>query len=308
MKIVSYKSFGPIKFGMTEDEVIKELGKPNNICTDDDGEFTYSYHDFGAIWFDASKLVSGADIYPKEHGLLQINDLQLNWQDNFYIDMCLEDADPYYEFTTIVLFNLGIAIAGYQDNEDADRCIGVFSEKNYDSLMKGTIPLKISRIKNLNKRKLYVSNIFSYLAELNPIAHKDVQPTALTSIEVAAEIRVAMGDLNKLAIKKFEIVSSERDSHRFGDYIKNLFAANNNQIYIWSSQTEACGTYKFDSLKDIHFSSGFYIHDNVDHTIWEFISVDFQDKLLFDFYIDDFTGNEMLEVRVQGLNWPSVKY
>jgi hypothetical protein len=82
MKIVSFKSFVPINFGMSETKVIQQLGKPNEIDTTRSNRLGYNYNEF-VVRFDAtSKLVHEGTLF-KEHekdGEIQINDLLLNFE------------------------------------------------------------------------------------------------------------------------------------------------------------------------------------------------------------------------------------
>ena len=157
---------------------------------------------------------------------------------------------------------------------------------------------------NVKNKREYLSNIASYLLELGMLANKTVNKGDLSSIEKVGEVRAGISNLGNLPIEKFKVDFSEKDDARFGSYIQGLYNTNNEQVYLWTSKTNICGLYKVGNIKDVNFSFPFELNDE---GIVVFLSADLKDKLLLDFSIDS-TGNKVVEVEAQGLNWPNIKY
>ena len=156
----------------------------------------------------------------------------------------------------------------------------------------------------IKSKREYLNNITSYLLELGTLADKTVNRVDLSSVEEVNDVRTMASNLDGLLATKFNINFSEKDGVNFNNYIQSLYEANGKQVYLWTSKTNVCGLYRVDSIKDVNFSFPFDINDE---GVVVFLSADMKDKLLLDFYIDS-TANKVVEVEVQGLNWPNIKY
>ena len=157
---------------------------------------------------------------------------------------------------------------------------------------------------NIKNKREYLSNIASYLLELGMLANKAVNKSDLSPVEEVDEVRAGASNLENLPTEKFKVGFSEKDGSQFSRYIQGLYDANNEQVYLWTGKTNTCGLYKVGSIKDVDFSFPFDLNEE---GIVVFLSVDMKDKLLLDFSIDS-SGNEIVELESQGLNWPNVKY
>lgn len=157
---------------------------------------------------------------------------------------------------------------------------------------------------NINNKREYLSNIDAYLLEIELLTKKSIDKSELSSINEVDEIRSKASNLKTLPKKELKIDFSEKTSTRFIKYIQSLYYANNNEIYLWTSKTNVCGLYKVSSIKDINFSFPFDINNE---GMFVLLSVDLKDKLLFDFSFDS-SGKKIIEIEIQGLNWPSVEY
>ncbi|WP_305812890.1 hypothetical protein [Photobacterium leiognathi] len=134
MKIETYKSFGPVKFGMSETEVVNQLGKPVSIRTNNENELEY-YYDELIVRYDAnSKHVREGTLLPQILGRFQVNDLTLNWKDDLFATLCQRDGDPYEFYGYIVLFKLGITLTGFHDGDDSQKAISAFRSGDWDQL------------------------------------------------------------------------------------------------------------------------------------------------------------------------------
>lgn len=157
---------------------------------------------------------------------------------------------------------------------------------------------------NIKIKREYASNISRYLLELETLASKAVNKDDLSSIKQVDEVRVSASHLENLPIEKFKIGFSEKDGSQFSRYIQGLYYSNSEQVYVWTGKTNSCGLYKVSSIKDVNFSFPFNLNEE---GIVAFLSVDMKDKLLLDFSIES-SGDKIVDVESQGLNWPNVKY
>lgn len=143
MKIVTYKSFGSISFGMSENEVVKQLGKPSSTRTNNENELEYHYGDVIIRYDAASNKVREGTLIPKKSGEFQINDLVLDWHNDFFKTLCLTDGDPYEFYGYIVLFNLGISLTGFHDGDESQKAISAFSQGDWDQFKEDMTAFKI---------------------------------------------------------------------------------------------------------------------------------------------------------------------
>jgi len=143
MKIITYRAFGAIRFCMSENEVVECMGAPLNVRTNNENELEYHYEDF-IIRYDAlSKLVREATLLPKSSGKFYINDMVLDWHDDFFKLLCLADGKPYEFYGFIVLFNLGITLTGFHDGEEYQKAISAFSEGDWDQFKREMTVFKL---------------------------------------------------------------------------------------------------------------------------------------------------------------------
>lgn len=132
MKIETYKSFGPVKFGMSETEVVNQLGKPVNIRSNNENELEYHYDEFIVRYDVNNKHVREGTLLPQTTGELQVNDLALDWKDDLFTTLCQKDGDPYEFYGYIVLFKLGITLTGFHDGDDSQKAISAFRRGDWD--------------------------------------------------------------------------------------------------------------------------------------------------------------------------------
>lgn len=132
MKIVTYKSVDLISFGMSENEVVNQLGNPLNIRTNNENELEYHYDRFIIRYDTDNKLVRECTLLPQVFGMFQINDVLLDLQKDFFKSICELDGEPYEFYGYIVLFNLGISLTGFHDCDESQKAISVFRQGDWD--------------------------------------------------------------------------------------------------------------------------------------------------------------------------------
>jgi hypothetical protein len=157
---------------------------------------------------------------------------------------------------------------------------------------------------NMRQKIQFKKNLPSYLIELKKLTGIDVNSESLSSVEDVESIRKKASALGSAKTTKFVMDFEEKNSERFKNFIENLFRSNNGPIYLWTSRSNLCGLYKLDSIRMVDFSFPFDLNPE---GIVVFLAEDTSNKLLLDFSVDS-QGQEILEVELQGKNWPLVKY
>jgi hypothetical protein len=103
---------------------------------------------------------------------------------------------------------------------------------------------------------------------------------------------------------KFEVVFSEKKSHRFKSFVQRLKSANPSPVYVVSPYADSCGLLMVGAIDEVNFDFEFSISSE---GIFIFVTKDFGDRILLDFYENE-SGQEMLIVETQGANWGTVSY
>ncbi len=143
MKIETYKSIGHVKFGMSETEVVHQLGKPINIRTNNEYELEYHY-DKLIVRYDAnSKRVREGTLLPQISGQFQVNDMAVDWGDDLFGRLCQKDGNPYEFYGYIILFKLGITLTGFHDEDSSQKVISAFRNGDWDQFKSDMKAFKI---------------------------------------------------------------------------------------------------------------------------------------------------------------------
>lgn len=148
-------------------------------------------------------------------------------------------------------------------------------------------------------------NLSSYLLELKQITGIDVDSKSLSPIEDVEKLREQVSVLAVLNKTRFVISFSKKNSEQFGKFVVNLGKSNSNSIYIWTNRANFCGLYEVASINAVDFSFPFDVNPD---GIVVFVTSDFSDKLLLDFYDDAEKQEEMIEVELQGKHWPFISF
>jgi hypothetical protein len=156
----------------------------------------------------------------------------------------------------------------------------------------------------ISKRIQFKRNLPEYLQELKPLIGREISPEDLTPVEQVEQIRAeSIAALKGSNTTKFVIDFEERRSERFQDFVYALSNVNRSPVYIWTDRSDACGLYKAESIDKVEFSFPFDIDSN---GLFTFLTEDFNDKLLLDFYED--AGKEILEIETTGKHWSLIRY
>ena len=134
--IVPYVGALPIKFGMLEEEIVAIIGEPmirsrtagGHKCRDYD-TFTVGYSDDGKV---------------NHIGFLPGSQVELNGVDPFHplgFEKLLEmDGQAMELLGAVVLLNLGIALEGFDTDDESGKGIAVFVKCEYDNLRHLMVP------------------------------------------------------------------------------------------------------------------------------------------------------------------------
>lgn len=129
MEIVTYKSVGPIEFGMSSDQVIGVSNPPLHTETNQFGEDVL---DLGAVRVSISPLAGVVEVglLPEAHPLISgIEIFQSPWALRRLVAL---DGAPKEIFGFVVLLNLGITVTGLHDGDVSQRAVTAFAEGRWD--------------------------------------------------------------------------------------------------------------------------------------------------------------------------------
>jgi hypothetical protein len=133
---------GPLKFGMSPDQVERILGAPESHRLDDDG-------DREERWGGGVVGYSKGDGYKLNHigfsrrmvgvryGDLKIfsEPYDMHHQHHVLRTLCAEDGEPRFRLGFVILFNLGFAMTGFQDEEEDDLAFAMFPKGGWDDVL-----------------------------------------------------------------------------------------------------------------------------------------------------------------------------
>lgn len=129
--VVPYESVGPLRFGMSQDETVSILGKPQRISKNYFGE---SEHEYGAFALRFSKLnqtlveVGCAPAQP-----VGVNGLNVFSSPTAFADLVQMDGEPFEDLGFILLMNLGITLTGFHDNDSSQKAATAFDKGRWDN-------------------------------------------------------------------------------------------------------------------------------------------------------------------------------
>ena len=155
-----------------------------------------------------------------------------------------------------------------------------------------------------NRNKIrYKVNLKPHLEELNCFTTKTMHESDLLSLDETKKLLDQGQSLRNLNARKFSINFDEIRSERFKKYLLKLQEANPSRVYLWIERTNDCGTSVLNGLLDIKWDFDFSCSDNGVLTL---VTLDFQDRILFDFFEED--GARYLDIEVKGHHWSTIDW
>ncbi|NHZ97920.1 hypothetical protein [Massilia sp. CCM 8734] len=138
-EIKSYIGVGDLLFGMRPDEVIQHAGVPSVVRTNMLGERHERRFGTG-IGLTYGKLNNGLVELGFSRQLTELTfqgrPLFLEPSKKIFKMMIELDGAPYEHVGFIVLFNLGITMTGFHDDDEEDKAVTVFARGRWDETLK----------------------------------------------------------------------------------------------------------------------------------------------------------------------------
>jgi hypothetical protein len=134
--IMSYVGVGPLKFGMTRDEVHQILGEPlsadKSWCSEELTEY-WSENGLQLTYSETDERLLEISLYPNLPNV-QLNGLKLFEVPGAYAFKVLHDWDdaPLTIAGASIFLKLGLAAGGFLDDDDNDKSVTVFAKGRWD--------------------------------------------------------------------------------------------------------------------------------------------------------------------------------
>lgn len=128
--IEPYEAIGPLRFGMSRDEVVAAIGNPKRVSNNRRGN--------PVLWYDWLNVIIEPD------GLVEVGfgpeaPVSIGGMNPFsdpdtFINLCKLDGSPHEVLGFIVLQRLGITLTGFHDNDESQKSITAFARGRWDVL------------------------------------------------------------------------------------------------------------------------------------------------------------------------------
>lgn len=125
-----YEAIGPLRFGMTQDEVVAAMGSPQRITKNHLGTPELWYNDLNAI-MENNRLV---EVGFGPNAPLSICGIRPFVDQGAFVELCKLDGNPHEVLGSIVLKRLGISLGGFHDNDESQKGITAFERGRWDVL------------------------------------------------------------------------------------------------------------------------------------------------------------------------------
>lgn len=130
LHIEPYRGVGRLRFGMSDTEVIAMMGEPTLPMARRQGCDLW-YFDKITLIFENKSLV---EIGCTRDSSTMINGVDLFLDPFSFKKLCAMDGDPKEILGAIILFNLGISLTGFHDNDYDQLSVTAFERGRWDSL------------------------------------------------------------------------------------------------------------------------------------------------------------------------------
>ena len=131
--LIPYQSVNGLLLGDPAGRANELFGNPVVERKDRHGELIMQYEDLVLVFNRETLLLQECTV---PYGVpTQINGRNLDWSLSGLKALCIEDGDPLEYYGSVVLFNLGIALSGVEEDAESDRTVGLFSKDAWSDLM-----------------------------------------------------------------------------------------------------------------------------------------------------------------------------
>jgi hypothetical protein len=138
--IIPYEAVGQIRFGMSLDDVISMLGRPDITDEDRSGEVMLY---FGALNVTiTSEGVAEVGILPQIP--VTIGDVSVFSDPEALEKLCRMDGEPKESLGIVILYNLGISMGGFHDFDESQKAVTAFSRGRWDFVRSETRDFRVA--------------------------------------------------------------------------------------------------------------------------------------------------------------------
>lgn len=130
LTIKPYEAIGPLRFGMSQHEVMAAMGRPQRVTKSRSGN--------PVLWFDEVNAIMEGD-HLVEVGLgpqapVSVCGVHPFTDPDALAKLCKLDGDPREVLGSIVLRSIGITLGGFHDKDESQKGITAFSQGRWDVL------------------------------------------------------------------------------------------------------------------------------------------------------------------------------
>lgn len=139
-EITPYRSVGPIRFGMSEEELVGAVGPPESVETNHLGEPDHQYPGFAVRFSVPEDVVAEVGIFPEFSHAVVLRGLDIFGSPTAFDDLVSIDGSAFDCLGFIVMFKLGVALTGFHDNDQSQRALTVFTSGRFDRFRSHCVP------------------------------------------------------------------------------------------------------------------------------------------------------------------------
>lgn len=140
--INSYKTVGPIRFGMSADELTFVLGQPLAISNNRRDESSYRYDGFNVVLASDTQAVVEVGLLPELE--VSIDGISVFRHADTFQRLIQLDRQPYEYVGFIVLLELGLTLTGFHDSDESQKAVTAFAEGRWDKLKTQLQPFRLN--------------------------------------------------------------------------------------------------------------------------------------------------------------------
>ncbi|HEY2030481.1 MAG TPA: hypothetical protein VGH20_14865 [Myxococcales bacterium] len=152
---------------------------------------------------------------------------------------------------------------------------------------------------NARDRFQYRRNLQQHLRQQSVLTGHPVAAADLVPLEEVAVWRSRVVAMDTTARSKVRLPFEDKVTPVFDAYVRRLEQANPSQVYLWTPLASICGPAMAPSIAQVNFAFPFDV--NVEGIV-SFISADFRDELVLDYYEEQ--EQYFVDVEARGARWP----
>lgn len=139
LTVEPYVSVGPMRFGMSQREVVAAMGNPQRITQSRGGNTILWYGEANAI-LENDRLVE-VGFGPRAE--VSVCGIQPFVEPDAFAGLCRLDGNPCELLGFIVLWQLGITLTGFHDKDESQKALTAFTRGRWDVVKSQMKPFHI---------------------------------------------------------------------------------------------------------------------------------------------------------------------